>query len=254
MLSMLRPVAGRSCIIVRRSACRALATQATGSRGQQQHQSHGSLFAGAALLGALSGATVTLLDASPPPKERKVTASGKEANVKQPAHSKPTASVKHLDNRPPPRPDLPIYTREQVAEHCDEESMWFTYRGAVYDLTFFLHGHPGGTPRLLMAARQGTSVCWIRTVTRGLHQTYPLGLHTFSQISSHTGRSTASTFAVTLLIGWKNTTSETCHQKKLQKPARAWSLETCLRQTPFATQICFTAPKNRSTGNPALNC
>jgi cytochrome b involved in lipid metabolism len=50
------------------------------------------------------------------------------------------------DNKPPPRPDLPTMKLEDVAEHNDEESMWFTFRGAVYDMTFFQNGHPGGAP------------------------------------------------------------------------------------------------------------
>jgi Cytochrome b5-like Heme/Steroid binding domain len=49
-------------------------------------------------------------------------------------------------NQPPPRPDLPTISLEEVAEHCDESSLWYTFRGAVYDMTFFLHGHPGGEP------------------------------------------------------------------------------------------------------------
>lgn len=49
-------------------------------------------------------------------------------------------------NDPPPRPDLPTIALEDVAEHCDEDSLWYTFRGAVYDLTFFINGHPGGTP------------------------------------------------------------------------------------------------------------
>lgn len=49
-------------------------------------------------------------------------------------------------NLPPPRPDLPTISLEDVAEHCDEDSLWYTFRGAVYDLTFFINGHPGGTP------------------------------------------------------------------------------------------------------------
>jgi Cytochrome b5-like Heme/Steroid binding domain len=57
-------------------------------------------------------------------------------------------------NHPPPRPDLPTYTMEEVSEHADEESLWYTFRGGVYDMTFFLNGHPGGAPRLLMAAGQ----------------------------------------------------------------------------------------------------
>ena len=49
-------------------------------------------------------------------------------------------------NTPPPRPDLPTIPLEDVAEHSDESSLWYTFRGAVYDLTFFINGHPGGTP------------------------------------------------------------------------------------------------------------
>ena len=49
-------------------------------------------------------------------------------------------------NTPPARPDLPTIPLEDVAEHNDESSLWFTFRGAVYDMTFFMNGHPGGTP------------------------------------------------------------------------------------------------------------
>ena len=67
----------------------------------------------------------------------------------------------HSDyNNPPFRSDLPTIPLEEVAEHCDEESMWFTFRGGVYDMTFFLNGHPGGTPRLLMAAGQDLEPYW----------------------------------------------------------------------------------------------
>lgn len=52
----------------------------------------------------------------------------------------------HSDyNDPPPRPDLPTLTLEDVAEHNNESSMWFTFRGAVYNMTFFIDGHPGGS-------------------------------------------------------------------------------------------------------------
>ena len=51
-----------------------------------------------------------------------------------------------LINTPPKRPDLPIFTREEVSEHCDEDSLWYTFRGGVYDLTPFYEGHPGGAP------------------------------------------------------------------------------------------------------------
>mmetsp|Transcript_34963 Transcript_34963/g.51959 ORF Transcript_34963/g.51959 Transcript_34963/m.51959 type:complete len:670 (-) Transcript_34963:83-2092(-) len=64
------------------------------------------------------------------------------------------------DNNPPPRPELPTIPLEDVSEHNDEESMWFTFRGAVYDMTGFLQGHPGGAPRLLMAAGQDLEPFW----------------------------------------------------------------------------------------------
>jgi cytochrome b involved in lipid metabolism len=65
-----------------------------------------------------------------------------------------------LDNQPPPRPDLPTFSLDDVSEHCEEESLWYTFRGGVYDLTFFINGHPGGTPRLLMAAGQDLEPYW----------------------------------------------------------------------------------------------
>jgi hypothetical protein len=61
-----------------------------------------------------------------------------------PVHGKESHQSDYND--PPPRPDLPTLSLEDVAEHNDEGSMWFTFRGAVYDMTFFINGHPGGTP------------------------------------------------------------------------------------------------------------
>jgi cytochrome b involved in lipid metabolism len=49
-------------------------------------------------------------------------------------------------NQPLAHPELPVFTREEVSEHCDEDSLWYTFRGAVYDLTAFYEGHPGGAP------------------------------------------------------------------------------------------------------------
>jgi len=90
---------------------------------------------------------------------------GTAATLLEPTRSRPTvmdhnteellfeqSSVEDFEpNNPPARPDLPTISLEEVAEHADEESLWYTFRGGVYDLTFFINGHPGGTPRLLMA-------------------------------------------------------------------------------------------------------
>ena len=65
-----------------------------------------------------------------------------------------------VPNLPPPRPDLPTIPLEEVAEHASEDSMWFTFRGAVYDMTAFQNGHPGGAPRLQMAAGQDLEPYW----------------------------------------------------------------------------------------------
>ena len=66
----------------------------------------------------------------------------------------PTSIKKHpAVNSPPSRPDLPVFTREEVAEHCDEDSLWYTFRGGVYDLTSFYQGHPGGAPVCIQIPR-----------------------------------------------------------------------------------------------------
>jgi len=85
--------------------------------------SSSSLVAVAILLGLAAGAgAATLLEkpAERPPVSIPMT------QTKDP--SKPDF------NQPPSRPDLPTYSLEEVAEHCDEESLWCTFRGGVYDL------------------------------------------------------------------------------------------------------------------------
>ena len=43
---------------------------------------------------------------------------------------------------------------EQVAENNgqDGKSTWMSYGGVVYDVTNFIHNHPGGSERILLAA------------------------------------------------------------------------------------------------------
>lgn len=94
-----------------------------------------------AAVGALTASTVTLMEES---KYRSRPAQKYESPRSIPVKG---AESHHADyNDPPTRPDLPIIPLEEVREHVDEDSMWFTFRGAVYDLTFFKYGHPGGTP------------------------------------------------------------------------------------------------------------
>jgi cytochrome b involved in lipid metabolism len=105
---------------------------------------------------AVAGTAVTCMEAAP-----KTTATVTTDRLSEQAVAPKGLQAKESSlNQPPPRPDLPTIPLEEVNDHCDEESLWYTYRGAVYDLTFFLNGHPGGTPRLLMAAGQDLEPYW----------------------------------------------------------------------------------------------
>jgi hypothetical protein len=115
-----------------RVAARSLATQAPQSKaGSSKAAQDDGIFWKAGLLGLLASAGVTTMEAqhSTPMEEH------------PPIHNHPP-----ITNHPPARPDLPTFALEDIAEHCDESSLWYTFRGAVYDMTFFLHGHPGGEP------------------------------------------------------------------------------------------------------------
>ena len=133
----------------RATAVRAFASTATGktaapisshpSNGGQRQSSYGPTAAmGAALFGAMTAGTMTLLEAKQKLPKQKYTSPAPIVVHGKESH--------HADyNDPPPRPDLPTYKLEDVAEHCDESSLWFTFRGAVYDMTFFLNGYVGRT-------------------------------------------------------------------------------------------------------------
>ncbi len=76
----------------------------------------------AGILGAWAAGTITLLDGKY--NERP------EQKYESPRPI-PTPKEKPSDNEiniPPPRPDLPTFTIEEVSEHNDLDSMWFTFR------------------------------------------------------------------------------------------------------------------------------
>jgi hypothetical protein len=131
--------------IVQNSWNRSLATQAsavssaTSTRkyngnnggGRQQRQSSWNKFDVAAAFGlsAVTATSVTLM-------EKQYQLRHKQA----PHFVQPDAMIPNKDNpaqipdkprlnSPPPRPDLPTYSREEVSEHCDEDSLWYTFRG-----------------------------------------------------------------------------------------------------------------------------
>ncbi len=87
-------------------------------------------------LGVTTAASITLMEPRKPHYPQPQSLSENPAVIEKPPRI----------NQPPVRPDLPTFTREEVAEHCEEDSLWYTFRGAVYDLTPFYDGHPGGAP------------------------------------------------------------------------------------------------------------
>lgn len=48
--------------------------------------------------------------------------------------------------------ELREFTREEVAEHCTEESCWLIAHGKVYDVTSWLPYHPAGIRSILRHA------------------------------------------------------------------------------------------------------
>ena len=107
-----------------------------GRKGPHEDDFHSwaKAFAGFLAASSTAAAGVTLME----PAKNKTTVN--DASLKPYSREAPSM----VDpNNPPKRPDLPIIPLEEVAEHCDEDSLWYTFRGAVYDLTFFLNGHPG---------------------------------------------------------------------------------------------------------------
>ena len=50
-----------------------------------------------------------------------------------------------------------VVSSTEVAEHNNQESCWCTIHGVVYDLTSFLHSHPGGSAILIKYAGKDAS-------------------------------------------------------------------------------------------------
>jgi sulfite oxidase len=77
------------------------------------------------------------------------------------APSGPSSLWSLNNNNPRPRPDLPVFTLAELQEHVtDDTGYWVSFRGAVYDVTGFIKGHPGGEGRIQMAAGRDLEPFW----------------------------------------------------------------------------------------------
>lgn len=58
--------------------------------------------------------------------------------------------------------NLPVYTSEDVAKNDGQNgsAIWMSYGGFVYDVTKFVHNHPGGSERILLAAGGAIEPYW----------------------------------------------------------------------------------------------
>jgi hypothetical protein len=147
MIIPARQTAIRCAPLAKRTLLRSVATQVqnNGSRNTNNNpSSNGQPFVWlrAAMVMGTAGTAVTLMDA----RKKK-----KKPHYEQPASLVPSDTPTSIPkvstvNQTPARPELPVYTQEEVSEHCDEDSLWYAFRGAVYDLTSFYQGHPGGAP------------------------------------------------------------------------------------------------------------
>eukprot|EP00049_Salpingoeca_infusionum_P013216 m.246811 g.246811 ORF g.246811 m.246811 type:complete len:623 (+) comp15387_c0_seq1:179-2047(+) len=77
-----------------------------------------------------------------------------------------TTSAAHTEGdddalpKPPDRPDLPTFSRDEVARNNDPStSFWVTWQQGVYDVTEFIEQHPGGD-KILLAAGANLEPFW----------------------------------------------------------------------------------------------
>eukprot|EP00980_Cylindrotheca_fusiformis_P004729 scaffold1004_cov105-Cylindrotheca_fusiformis.AAC.12 len=57
---------------------------------------------------------------------------------------------------------LPVFTAQQVAQNNGQNGtpIWMSYGGNVYDVTNFVHNHPGGSEKILQAAGSSIEPFW----------------------------------------------------------------------------------------------
>lgn len=58
--------------------------------------------------------------------------------------------------------DLPVYTSDEVAQRngADGTPIWMSYGGVIYDVTEFIHNHPGGSEKIIQAAGSAIEPFW----------------------------------------------------------------------------------------------
>jgi hypothetical protein len=137
MLSRTVAAASFTKPLLRKTLTRSLATQASQTANGHHRASSSSSswkleIAMVLGLSTVTATSITLLDAQKEKKRKKQPHfSQPDEMVSTKLSSSAIISDQPRVNTPPPRPDLPIYTREEVAEHCDEDSLWYTFRGTI---------------------------------------------------------------------------------------------------------------------------
>ena len=158
MLSSITLASSRAAVAkstIRKTLNRSLATQTNaaasssttrtnnkngrGRGGRQSSSSWNKLNIATALgLSAVTATSVTLMDEQYQLQLKQPTQFLKPQTMVPRKDTSPTTIPEQPRlNSPPPRPDLPIYTREEVSEHCDEDSLWYTFRGEYKLVVWF---------------------------------------------------------------------------------------------------------------------
>lgn len=131
--TMLSRTSTASKPLVRQTLARSLATQAGGSNNGSSNAKKKDWKLEAAVAAALSAVTatsVTLMERAQQQRQQPHYLQP-EAMVPSSKETPTTLKGKPRMNQPPPRLDLPVYSREEVEQHCDEDSLWYTFRGEL---------------------------------------------------------------------------------------------------------------------------